>query len=72
MLKRERRQPFGTRPVEVLEFLAPAGGKTRVDQEPHGGVVWTRRDRLLRLGLDPAQCVMLRVHRQQCRMGAVR
>ena len=61
LLERERRQPFGARPVEVLEFAAAAGGGTTIGQEPRSGVVWFRRDWLQRLGLDPAQCAMLRV-----------
>ena len=61
LLERERRQSFGARPVEVLEFAAGAGDGSAVGQEPRAGVVWFRRDWLQRLGLDAAQCAMLRV-----------
>ncbi len=61
LLERERRQPFGARPVEILEFAAAAGGGTTADQEPRAGVVWFRRDWLQRLGLDATQCAVLRV-----------
>ena len=61
LLERERRQPLGARPVEVLEFSAAAGGGGATNLEPPAGVVWFRRDWLQRLRLDPAQCAVLRV-----------
>ncbi|MCY3762499.1 MAG: hypothetical protein OXH50_14720 [Gemmatimonadetes bacterium] len=60
-LEREHRQPLGARPVEVLEFAAAAGDGSAGDLAPRAGVVWFRRDWLQRLGLDPAQCAVLRV-----------
>ena len=62
LLERERRQPLGARPVEVHRVrmrrrVAWNGG----DLVPRAGVVWFRRDWLQRLGLDPAQCAVLRV-----------
>ena len=61
LLERERRQPLGARPVEVLEFASAAGDGSAGDLIPRTGVVWFRRDWLQRLGLDPAQCAVLRV-----------
>ena len=52
--------PLGARPVEVLEFAAANDGSAG-DLIPRAGVVWSRRDWLQRLGLDPAQCAVLRV-----------
>ncbi|MYA60691.1 MAG: S24 family peptidase [Chloroflexi bacterium] len=60
-LERERQQPLGARPVEVLEFAAAAGDGNAGNLVPRASVVWFRRDWLLRLGLDPAQCAVLRV-----------
>ena len=62
LLERERSQPLGARPVEVLEFAVAAGDGSGADLVPRAGVVWFRRDWLQRLGLDPAQCAVLRVH----------
>ncbi len=61
LLERERRQPLGARPVEVLEFAAAAGGGGGANLESRAGVVWFRRNWLQRLRLDPAQCAVLRV-----------
>ena len=61
LLERERRQPVGARPVEVLEFAAAAGDGSGGDMVPRAGVVWFRRDWLQRLGLDPARCAVMRV-----------
>ena len=60
LLERERRQPLGARPVEVLEFAAAAGDGSVADLVPQASVVWFRRDWLQRLGLDPTQCAVLR------------
>ena len=60
--ERGRRQPLGARPVEVLEFAAAAAGDgSGADLVPGAGVVWFRRDWLQRLGIDPAQCAVMRV-----------
>ena len=67
MLDRDRRQPFGERPVEVLEFAAAAGAGTPAGQEPRAGVVRFRRDWRQRLDLDPAQCAALRVRGESMR-----
>ena len=61
LLERERRRPLGARPVEVLEFAAAAGAGSGGDLVPRAGIVCFRRDWLQRLGLDPAQCAVLRV-----------
>ena len=53
--------PLGARPVVVLEFASAAGGGSVADLVPRAGVVWFRRDWLQRLGLDPAQCAVLRM-----------
>ena len=59
LFDRERRQPLGARPVEVLEFAATAGGGAGADLLPRTGVAWFRRDWLQRL--DPAQCAVMGV-----------
>ena len=61
LLDRERGQPLGAWPVEVLEFAAAAGDGGAVGGEARAGVAWFRRDWLQRLGFDPAQCAVLRV-----------
>ena len=44
----------------MLEFTPTARDRSAADLVRRAGVVWFRRDWLQRLGLDPAQCAVLR------------
>jgi len=53
--------PPGTRPVDVVEFAAAAGGGTEIDSERVRGLAWFSRSWLDRLGLDATKCAIIRV-----------
>ena len=53
--------PPGARPVDVVELAATAGGGAEALGEEVAGCVWFRRDWLDCHGLDPAQCMVIRV-----------
>ena len=53
--------PPGARPVDVVELAASAGGGAEALGEEVAGCVWFRHDWLDCHGLDPAQCMVIRV-----------
>ena len=53
--------PPSARPVDVVELAAAAGGGADVASEEVAGCVWFRQDWLDGRGLDPSQCVVIRV-----------
>jgi len=53
--------PPGTRPVDVVEFEAAAGGGLEIDREHVRGLAWFARAWLDRLNLDATKCAIIRV-----------
>ena len=53
--------PPGTRPVDVVEFAAAAGGGADIDGESVRGLAWFARSWLDRHGLDATRCAIIRV-----------
>ena len=53
--------PPGTRPVDVVEFAAAAGGGADIDSESVRGLAWFARSWLDRHGLDATRCAIIRV-----------
>ena len=50
------------RPVAAIEYEAAAGGgRINLDNAPQKGMVWFRRDWLDEHGVDPTQCIIMRV-----------
>lgn len=53
--------PPGTRPVDVVEFAAAAGGGADIDGESVRGLAWFAHSWLDRHGLDATRCAIIRV-----------
>ena len=53
--------PPASRPVNVVEFEAAAGGSAEADSENVRGLLWFSRDWLDRRGLDATRCAIMRV-----------